>query len=44
MELLKGFYNQHFRKEDSIEWEELSPRQPEMLEFSTGFNLYITNF
>ncbi len=42
MELLKEYYNQHFRKEDSIEWEELSPRQIEMLELSTGFNLYVT--
>lgn len=42
MELLKEYYNQHFRKEDSIEWEELSPRQIELLELSTGFNLYVT--
>ena len=31
MELLKEFYNQHFRKEDSLEWDELSPKQIEML-------------
>ncbi len=42
MELLKEFYNQHFRKEDSLEWDELSPKQIEMLELSTGFNLYVT--
>lgn len=42
MKLLEEYYNHIFKKDDSIDYEELSQKQIQTLKDSVGYNLYVT--